>query len=115
MGILAEYNPDLCLRSFESVVSGDRNEEECLPRLLDCGKTYKFLKRGQRHYWFKGEIPLRMTEGDERLSRPIGSVRILEATHFLKDEEVWTKGKYEVVEVYDSSDDKVHFDGLEKI
>jgi hypothetical protein len=37
----------------------------------------------------------------------------LEATHFLNKGEVWTKGKYKVVEIF--KDDKIHFEALKKI
>jgi len=115
MGISAEYNPDLCLRSFEEFLQGRRVAEECLPRILDAGKTFPFLKAGQRHYWLEGEIPLRITTGNGQLSRPIASVQITQATHFIREGKVYTRGEYKVVEVYDQSDTSAHFDGLEKI
>jgi hypothetical protein len=115
MGISAEYNPDLCLRSFEEFLQGKGVAEECLPRLLDSGKTFPSLKNGQRHYWLENEIPLRITTGNGQLSRPIASVQIIQVTHFMKDGRVHTRGEYKVVEVYDPTDKSVHFDGLKKI
>lgn len=112
MGIIAEYCPDLALRSFGTV---GRSVEECLPEVLENGKTYNFLKKGQKHYWLIGEIPLRETKGEGILSRPSASVRIVEATHFLKNGELWTRGKYGIIEVYNTEDEEIHFDGLEKI
>ncbi len=87
--------------------------EECIPENLETGKIYPFLKRDQRLYWLHGEIPLIETKGNEVLSGPKASVIILEATHFLDNNEVWTKGKYKVVEVF--KDDKIYFDGFSKI
>ncbi len=112
MGIVVEYCPDLALRKFGTE---GRGINECLPEKLEVGKRYGFLKLGQKHYWFFGEIPLRETKGGGVLSKTLASVKIIEAMHFLKDGDVWTKGGFEVVEVYDLNDRLVHFDGLEKI
>jgi len=112
MGIVAEYCPDLALRNFETE---GREIEECLPEKLKAGRVYPFLKKGQKHYWLLGEIPLRETKGNGILSRPRASVIIKETTHFLISGEVWTKGLFEVVEVFELNDEKIHFDGLEKI
>ncbi|MGC9309829.1 MAG: hypothetical protein ACP5D2_04010 [Candidatus Nanoarchaeia archaeon] len=84
--------------------------EECLPETLEIEGVYNFLKKGLRNYWILGEIPLRETKGNENLSKPIASIKILEVTHFLKDGEIWTKGKYKVIETNNFA-----FDGYEKI
>lgn len=111
MGIQVEFNPSLALRAFGT--SG-RLEAECLPGRLHVGQIGYFLKEGQRNYWLGGEIPLLETRGNHQLSRPIASVRILEATHFLADGTVHTRGRYEIVEVYDVNDKTIHFEGMEK-
>ena len=113
MGIKVEFNPDLALRSFNNYKEGKRKLEECLPEKIEAGQIYSFLKKDQRNYWLFGEIPLLETKGNEVLSVPLASVKILEATHFLKDNEVFTKGKYQVVEVF--NDDAIHFNGINKI
>lgn len=64
-------------------------------------------------FWGKGQIPLMLTSGNEKLSRPIASIKIMEATHFLNKGEIWTKGKYKVIEVF--KDNKIHFKALKKI
>lgn len=117
MGIHVEFNPHLCLRKFEEGRSagGERITSECLPRNLERGRIYDFLKKGQRNYYLMGEVSLRITEGNGKLSRPVASVQIVEATHYLLGGEIWTRGKYEVVELYEANDKKIHFDGLEKI
>ncbi len=56
--------------------------------------------------------PLVETDGDQNLSRPLASVVITEATHILLDGMPCTKGKYRVVEVFDKTDSKIHFDGF---
>ncbi len=112
MGIKVEFNPDLALRRFGTP---GRGAEKCLPEKLVAGQTYKFLKEGQRNYWMEGEVPLVATEGNGQLSRPVASVHIREATHFVEDGRVNTRGLYEVVEVFDSSDSQVHFDGFQRI
>ncbi|MDD2731618.1 MAG: hypothetical protein PHI53_00255 [Candidatus Pacebacteria bacterium] len=113
MSIIAEYNPDLALRNISEFKSGDRKEEECIPENLKGGEIYPFLKKGQRHYWLEGEIPLVETKGEGKLSRPKASIIVLEATYFLKDKEVWTRGKYKVIEFF--NDDQIHFEGFEKL
>ncbi len=115
MGIAVEFNPDLALRNYSEFESHKRYEEECIPRDLTAGKIYEFFKKGQRNYWLHGEIPLLETKGNQILSRPIASVIILEATHFLRNNEIFTKGRYKVVEVFDQNDKTPKFEGLARI
>jgi len=119
MGIAVEFNPDLALREFGTK---GRGLEECLPEKLEVGKFYSFLKKGQRVYWFsddvdwsEGEVPLLETKGSQQLSRPLAGVKILEATHFLMDGEVWTRGKYEVKSVFDAGNSKINFEAYRRI
>jgi len=114
MGIQVEFNPDLALRKFGSE---NRLEEECLPEKLEKGKIYPFLKRGQRNYWLEGEIPLLETNGNQKLSRPLASITILESKHFLdpKTNGPYTEGLYLVNEVYALKNKKIHFEGMNKI
>ena len=113
MGIQIEFNPDLALRSIEEHKNGNRATEECIPKDLKAGKTYDFLKGGQRNYLLHGEIPLLETKGNEVLSRPRASIVILEATHFLENKQMFTKGKYKVTGVF--TDDGIHFESYKKI
>lgn len=113
MGILTEYNPDLALRNIKEFKAGRRKAEECIPENLKAGETYEFLKKGQRLYWLHGELPLLETEGEQNLSSPLASIVILESTHYLEGDEVWTKGKYKVIEVFE--DDGPHFNGFAKV
>jgi hypothetical protein len=115
MGIHVEFNPDLALRSMQEFRDGKRSLEECIPEPLEEGRNYPFLKSGQRNYWLEGEIPLVQTDGNQQLSRPLASIIILDATHFIRDSKVWTRGTYHVVEVYKPSDTSVHFDGFTKL
>jgi hypothetical protein len=110
MGIKVEFNPDLALRDISEHKNGNRKIEECIPESLKEGKIYDFLKKDQRNYWLHGEIPLIETKGGEKLSRPRASIQILEATHFLDKREIWTRGKYKVIEIF--KDDKIKFEGL---
>ena len=113
MGIKIEFNPDLALRDISEHKKGNRKIEECIPEKLEEGKIYDFLKKDQRNYWMHGEIPLIETKGGEKLSRPKASIQIIEATHFLNNEELWTKGKYKVIEAF--KDDKIKFEGLWRV
>src|SRR3989344_2885297 len=113
MGITVEYNPDLALRNIKHFRQGERLKEECLPQQLEAGKIYDFLKEGQRNYWLVGEQPLLQTDGNQQLSTPVASIIILEATHFIKDDKVFTKGKYLVKEIF--TDDNIKFNGFKKV
>ncbi|HRY82944.1 MAG TPA: hypothetical protein P5232_04595 [Candidatus Moranbacteria bacterium] len=122
MGIKVEFNPDLALRNITEFKNGNRKIEECIPENLEVEKVYEFLKSGQRvfylsdsEFWGNGQIPLCETNGKEELSRPLASIKILEATHFLDKGEVWTKGKYKVIEVFDENDPKINFEACKRI
>jgi len=107
MGIAVEFNPDLALRDRAEFEAGRRQETECLPARLEVGEMYPFLKSGQRNYWLMGELPLLETKGDAQLSRPLASIVITEATHFMVDGAIWTRGQFKVVAVF--SDDAIYF------
>ncbi len=113
MGIQVEFNPDLALRDFAEFENGNRKLEECIPRDLKVGEVYSFLKTGQRNYWLQGELPLLETKGNEILSRPKASIKIIEVTHFLDNERVFTKGKYEVIAVFDENE--IHFESYTRV
>jgi hypothetical protein len=122
MGIQIEFNTDLCLRNISEFKEGRRKKEECTPEKLEAGKVYEFLKKGQRIFWFndtdfwsKGEFPLCETNGNEEISRPIASIRMIEVTHFMENGEVFTKGKYNVVEVFDPDNPKIQFESCRRI
>jgi hypothetical protein len=113
MGIKVEFNPDLALRNISEFKNGNRKIEECIPESLEIEKTYPFLKRDQRNYWLFGQIPLIETQGNEILSRPKASIIILEATHFVENDVVYTKGVYKVIEIF--NDNEIHFEGFDLI
>jgi hypothetical protein len=79
------------------------------------GKIYDFSKKDQRIYWIEGEIPLLETKGDQQLSKPLASIIILETTHFLLNNEPWTKGKYKIIEVFNRNDCNIHFNRFAKV
>lgn len=108
-----EFNPDLALRNIAEFKNGGRKREECVPEKLEKDETYPFLKKGQRNYWLQGEIPLVETKGNQQLSKPVASVIIREATHFMQEGETHTKGIFKVTEVF--NDGKIHFDGFAKV
>ncbi|MFH1308229.1 MAG: hypothetical protein ABIH72_05230 [archaeon] len=117
MGIQVEFNPDLALREFGTP---GKKPEQCLPEKLEPGQVYPFLKKGQRLFWLsedeewaKGELPLYKTKGDGKFSRPIASIKIIEVTHFIEHKDIWTKGKYKVIEVL--TGDKINFEGMKRI
>jgi hypothetical protein len=110
MGIVVEFNPDLALRDIGEFKAGRRQEAECVPSVLEAGKKYLFLKRGQRNYWLQGELPLVETKGNQELSKPLASIVIEEVVHKMIDGEVWTRGVYRVVKVLDQ--DEMYFNGF---
>lgn len=113
MGIKVEFNPDLALRDMSEHKNGNRKLDECIPEPLKEGAVYDFLKKDQRNYWLFGEIPLLETKGNEVLSRPKASIIILEATHFLDNGEIWTRGRYKIVEVF--KDENIYFEGFDRV
>ena len=115
MGIQVEFNPDLALRNYSEFLKGARKKEECIPERLMSGQIYSFLKKGQRNYWLHGEIPLLETKGNQELSRPIASIIILETAHILIGNEVYTKGKYQIKNVFDTNNPKIHFESYQRV
>lgn len=122
MGIAVEFNPDLALRDICEFKAGRRKTEECIPENMEEGEVYEFLKKGQRLYYFSdseewgfGQIPMMKTKGNEKLSRPIASIKILETTHFLENGEIWTRGRYKVVGIFDENDSIIHFEATKRI
>ncbi len=113
MGIKVEFNPDLALRDISEYEKGERKKTECIPKNMRKGKIYNFLKKEQRNYWLQGEIPLIETKGNENLSRPKAIIKILEATHFLSKNEIYTKGKYKVIKVI--TDDSIYFECFDPV
>lgn len=113
MGINVEFNPDLALRNISEFKNGSRKIEECIPENLETGKVYPFLKCDQRNYWLHGQIPLIETRGGGVLSRPKAIIVILEATHFVQDGSMYTRGFYRVDEII--NDDKVHFECFDPV
>jgi hypothetical protein len=112
MGIAVEFNPDLALRDISEFKAGRRKIQECIPENLQEGKIYDFLKKDQRNYWLFGEIPLIETKGNSILSRPKASIIILEATHFLENGVMHTKGKFKVVKILGKA---IYFEYLDPI
>ncbi|MBI2632356.1 hypothetical protein HYW75_05105 [Candidatus Pacearchaeota archaeon] len=112
MGIKVEFNSELALRKYGN--SG-RDKEQSLPKKLRTGEIYKFLKEGQRNYWFEGEVPLCETDGNQNLSRPLAAIRILEATHLMLEGRIFTRGKYQITEIFNIRDSEIHFEGMQRI
>jgi hypothetical protein len=100
MGIKVEFNPDLALRNIAEFKNGNRKFEECIPENLEVGNVYHFLKKDQRLYFMYGEVTLLETSGNQNLSQPKANVIMLEVTHFVDNEVVFTKGRYKVVKVF---------------
>lgn len=115
MGIQVEFNPDLALRNYSEFEKGNRKKEECIPKEIEAGKEYEFLKKGQRNYWLEGELPLVETAGNQQLSKPLANITIVEVTHLLLEGKPCTKGKYLVNEVFDPKSKKVYFEGFARL
>ena len=112
MWILIEFNPDLALRDISLFKSWERKKEECIPEKLNIWDIYDFLKKWQRNYYLleNEPIPLIKTEWNWILSRPYVAIRILEATHFNLNWEIWTRWKYKILDVYNIDNPKIHFE-----
>ncbi len=107
MGIVVEFDPELALRNISEFKAGRRKKEECVPQPMKIGQVYNFFKKGQRNYWLYSEVALVETKGKQVLSLPMASVILLEYTHFLKNGEIFTKGKYKIKEIF--KNDKIKF------
>ena len=59
------------------------------------------------------EVPLIEVMGSEILPKLKVSITIQEATHFVKNDIMHAKGKYEVKEVF--KDDNIHLESFDKI
>jgi hypothetical protein len=121
MWIEVTFNPDLALRNYDKFLSWEREKEECIPENIIEGQEYNFLKKWQRLYWFNDEekfdyweLPLLETDWNENLSRPKASIKIIEATHFLKNGEVWTKWIYKVIEIFNNKQE-IYFEWLARV
>jgi hypothetical protein len=117
MWIKIEFNPDLALRDISFFKKWERKIEECIPENIKTGLTYDFLKSWQRNYYLLDDepIPLIKTEWNQILSRPYAAIRILEATHFNNNWEIWTKWKYKVLNIYDINKSEIHFEWFQSI
>lgn len=112
MWIQVEFNPDLALRDISFYYSWERVLEECIPEKLEVWEIYNFLKSGQRNYYLLLDepVPLLKTQGNQKLSRPIWAIQILEATHFYQNGQVYTKWKYKVLQVFDINNSQIYFE-----
>ncbi|MDD4901144.1 MAG: hypothetical protein PHS62_03495 [Patescibacteria group bacterium] len=122
MSITAEFSPELALRDIGEFKKGKRQREECVPENLKKNKIYKFLKTGQRIFWFNsekfwgyGQMPLVKTDGAGKTSCPIASIKMLEATHLLINGKIYTKGKYKVIDVFKDADQIIHFNSCRRV
>jgi hypothetical protein len=116
MGIKVEFNPDLALRNIEDYKKGIRKIEECIPETLEKGEIYNFLKKDQRQYCMICQSPLVETQGEGKLSKELAAIKILEVTHFLdNNDNIWTKGKYRVEDIFDKDDKRIHFQNCTRV
>ena len=97
MGIKVEFNQELALRAYNTQ---GRRAEECLPESLSERTLNWFEKEGHRIYPLSKTCELHETQGNQDVSDPLALILILETTQFLQYGKVWTKGKYEIKEVY---------------
>jgi len=112
MWILVEYNPDLALRDISFYKKWERKVEECVPENLEVWKIYNFLKSWQRNYYLLDNepVPLIKTDWNQNLSRPYASIKILEATHFNENWEIFTRWKYKIIAIFNVNDPTIHFE-----
>ena len=122
MSIAAEFSPELALRDIKEFKTKRRRREECVPENLKRNKIYKFLKTGQRIYWFNnekfwgyGQMPLVKTDGTGKTSHPVASIKMIEATHFITKGKIYTKGKYKVIAIFNKNDKKIHFNSCRRV
>lgn len=112
MWIQVEFNPDLALRDISFYYSWERKIEECIPENLEEWEIYDFLKSWQRNYYLLQDepVPLLQTQWNQKLSRPIAAIQILQATHFYENGQIYTKWQYRVLQVFEINDQKIYFE-----
>ena len=88
-----EFNDCLALRILGTSC---RKEEECTRPNMKPGDVYDFIKDGWRIFLQERNIPLVITEGNEKLSKPIAEITIMRATHYIDRGETRTTGAYMV-------------------
>jgi hypothetical protein len=110
-----ELNPDLALRNIGEYEAGQRKLAECVRKGMEPGGRYDFLKSGQRLHFFDDEFPLLETQGNQKLSRPLASITMLEAMQFMQMGKPCTKGTYLVKDKFDPSDPRVHFESYKRL
>lgn len=98
MGVKVEFNQELTLRAYGTE---NRRPDECLPLELRAGRIHPFFKEGQRIYCVGTTLDLHETKGNQQVSHPLAKIVIRELTHISEGGLVWTRGQYEVKEVYD--------------
>ena len=59
---------------------------------------------------------MRETQGNEQLSRPLASIRILNYSHRIYPNKIlYTLGQYRIEEVFNFDDPTIHFEGFQRI
>lgn len=94
MGVLAEFNWVLALRTNNDSNRRTRDIAELLPLELIHGKIYSFKKNGFRIYPLDQSMALCETLGGNRLSDPLAMVMVREYTHRRESGQDVTEGKY---------------------
>ena len=104
MEIKADFESALVLHNVREFVLDKRKFDECIPENLKEDREYGFLVPGQRNYWLLGKFPLH-----EKQDPPVGGVsvsedpraiiNIYEVTHFIDNGQIFTKGKYKILQV----------------
>jgi hypothetical protein len=100
MEIKTEFESVLILCNMREFVMDRRKFDECIPENLKEGREYGFLKSGQLNYWILGKFPLHEKLEDGTVSEdPRAIINIFEVTHFIDNGQIFTKGKYKILQV----------------
>jgi hypothetical protein len=100
MEIKSEFESALILHNVREFVMDKRKFDECIPENLKEEREYGFLVSGQRNYWLLGKFPLHEKIEDGSVSEdPRAIVNIFEVTHFIDNGQIYTKGKYKILQV----------------
>ena len=100
MEIKADFESALILANVREFVADKKKFDECIPENLKEGREYGFLVPGQRNYWILGKFPLHEKQEDGTVSEdPRAIINIFEVTHFIDNGQIFTKGKYKILQV----------------
>jgi len=100
MEIKPEFESELQMWNVREFVMDRRKFDECIPENLKEGREYAFLLEGQKFFALFPKFPLvEKPEDPKGSSITRGLANLIEVTHFVDNDKVFTKGRYRIIRV----------------